>query len=144
MTKKPKKTKQKLKLKKRFPKKLAKNYPSNSLYNWELFGAKKFRIRQSTALLIIEDHIRNYDMYWSLNDFINHDNASRDNIFKTEEKLNGIKAMFILGMITNEDHQEDLLEVAHEVIEYTRNSELSTFKRAEMVEISWRQRILHL
>ena len=122
----------------------AENYPSNSLYNWELFSKKKFKIRQKAFLLIIEDHIRNYDMFWAVNDFVNYDNDKRDNIFRTEEKLNGISALFVLGMIDNEDHQDNLMEVVYTIVNETRGTTLSIKERAEMVEISIRVRILHL
>ena len=137
MPKKPKKVK-------RFPHKLAKNYPSNSLYNWELFSDKKFKLRQEATLLILQDHIRNYDMFWVTNDFINFDNEKKDNIFRTEERLNGISALFVLGMIESPVDQDDLLKVAQDIIEGTRGSTMSINDRAEMVEMSWRQRILHL
>ena len=136
----PKKTKKV----KRYPHKLAENYPSNSLYNWELFSDKKLRIRQNTALRIIEDHITLYDMFWATNDFVNYGNEKKDNIFKTEEKLNGLNKLFVFGMVTNDADQDNLLEVAYNIIEETRGTCLTIKVRSEMVEIAMRQRVLHL
>ena len=140
MSKEPKKKKKV----KRYPHKLAENYPSNSLYNWELFSYKKFKIRQKANLLVMQDHIRNYDMFWAVNDFINYDNEDRDNIFRTEEKLNGLVPLLVLAMVEDVEHQDDLLKVAYDIIEGTRNSSLAVETRAEMVEVGWRQRVLHL
>ena len=143
MSKETKEVKKKKK-EKRYPHKLAENYPSNSLYNWELFSDKKFKIRQKACLLVIQDHIRNYDMFWAVNDFINYDNEDKDNIFRTEEKLNGLEPLFVLGMVENVEHQEILLKVAYDTIEGTRGSTMTVETRADMVERGWRQRILHL
>ena len=143
MSKETKEPKKKNKVK-RYPHKLAENYPSNSLYNWELFSDKKFKIRQQANLLVMQDHIRNYDMFWAVNDFINYDNEDKDNIFRTEEKLNGLEPLFVLGMVENVEHQEILLKVAYDTIEGTRGSTMTVETRADMVERGWRQRILHL
>jgi len=129
---------------KRYPHKLAENYPSNSLYNWELFSDKKLKIRKEAAKQIIEDHIILYDMFWATNDFVNHLNDDKDNIFKVEEKLNGLSKLFVLGMIDDLDHQDNLTNTANDIIETTRGSSMSIKDRAEMVEMSLRQRILHL
>ena len=137
MSKKPKKVK-------RYPHKLAENHPSNSLYNWELFSDKKLKIRKETAKQIIEDHITLYDMFWVTNDFVNHLNDDKDNIFKVEEKLNGLSKLFVLGMIDDLDHQDNLTNAANDIIETTRGSHMSIKDRAKMVEMSLRQRILHL
>ena len=129
---------------KRYPHKLAENYPSNSLYNWELFTDKKLKIRKEAAKQIIEDHIILYDMFWATNDFVNYLNDDKDNIFKVEEKLNGLSKLFVLGMIEDQDHQDNLTNTANDIIETTRGSSMSIKDRAEMVEMSLRQRILHL
>ena len=119
-----------------------KGYTSNSLYNWEAFNKKKFRIRKKTSLLIIGDYIQLYDFFWVIDSFINHLNESKDYSFKLEEKLSGIQKLFVFGMITNESHKNVLTEIAHNIIEATRLENITVRERAEMVELAIRNKVL--
>tara|TARA_B110000114_G_scaffold130776_1_gene136975 strand:- start:1285 stop:1701 length:417 start_codon:yes stop_codon:yes gene_type:complete len=119
-----------------------KGYTRNSLYNWEAFNKKKFRIRKKTSLLIIEDYIQLYDFFWVIDSFINHLNESKDYSFKLEEKLSGIQKLFVFGMITNESHKNVLTEIAHNIIEATRLENITVRERAEMVELAIRNKVL--
>jgi len=119
-----------------------KGYTSNSLYNWEAFNKKKFRIRKKTSLLIIGDYIQLCDFFWVIDSFINHLNESKDYLFKLEEKLSGIQKLFVFGMITNENHKNVLTDLAHNIIEATRLENITVRERAEMVELAIRNRVL--
>ena len=122
---------------------VAKVYPSNSLYNWQAFSRKKLAIRKKIMLGIIEDCITLQDMFGAINTFVNYDNPCLDNIFRPEEKLNGLNQLFVVGMIKDEDDQNHLFDLIYNAIHESRIASKSVKERAEIVEKLLRAEILN-
>ena len=122
---------------------VTKVYPSNSLYNWQAFNRKKLAIRKKIMLGIIEDSITLQDMFAAINTFVNYDNPGLDNIFKPEEKLNGLNQLFVVGMIEDEDDQNHLYDLIYNAIHESRITSKSVKDRAEIVERLLRTEILN-
>ena len=50
-----------------------------------------------------------------MNRLINNSNASKNGFWAVENKINGIKTIFLKGFIVREDHQEILERIAYDI-----------------------------
>tara|TARA_B110000046_G_C12609666_1_gene240259 strand:- start:130 stop:375 length:246 start_codon:yes stop_codon:yes gene_type:complete len=77
-----------------------------------------------------------------VNRLINNSNASKNGFWAVENKINGIKTIFLKGFIVREDHQEILERITYNIAIDTLDGVKN--ERALKIQIAFRPNIREL
>ena len=114
-------------------------YPKNSFYNWKKFPPKTRALRGKLAREIIHDFILVSRQNNQLHSLFNGPRDTNTISF-LEEEFKGLHKLFVLGMITNEDHQQALLKMTYAMLNTTQDAKTL----ADKIGAAWRTKILLL
>ncbi|MDB9835430.1 hypothetical protein OAC51_00825, partial [Flavobacteriaceae bacterium] len=84
-------------------------------YTINNFSAEEIQYKSSIAISVLEDYVLMVDVCNWVNKLINTSNSNKDAFWDVENKINGIKTLFLMGFIVREDHQEILERIAYDI-----------------------------
>ena len=119
-------------------------YDRKSGYRWKEFSRKELDYKERMAHGILVDLIHINDIFYATNEFINYDNSKKDNYFRAEARLLGVKKLFTLGIINNPDHQAVLEDLVYKMMNKLRRSPFSTEEKAYKISEALKAKILTL
>ena len=79
------------------------------------FSPEEIKYKSIIAISVLEDYVLMVDVCNWVNELINTSNSKKDAFWDVENKINGIKTLFLLGHIVREDHQEILERIAYDI-----------------------------
>ena len=79
------------------------------------FSPEEMKYKSIIAISVLEDYVLMVDVCNWVNELINTSNSKKHAFWDVENKINGIKTLFLMGHIVREDHQEILESIAYDI-----------------------------
>ena len=79
------------------------------------FSPEEMKYKSIIVISVLEDYVLMVDVCNWVNELINTSNSKKDAFWDVENKINGIKTLFLMGHIVREDHQESLERIAYDI-----------------------------
>ena len=116
------------------------SYSGYSIYFHDKMPKAKFITIRNFVDFYLERQVELYDLFNSVNSFINYKNKKQDNVFEIEEKIMGLKTLLTMAEVKDTVH----IEIFEEIALTHFNSPGSSKERAIAIHEAWRKKALEL
>ena len=102
-----------------------KNKKARLLSSVDKLSTEEYQYWSDLVVSLLEDYLLMIDICHWVDKLINTANPDKHFFWDVENKINGIKTLFLLFEITNEDHQEALEDLVYKMSSETLNEDIS-------------------